>query len=74
MKWIYEDLFREIDTIELTLNYYEISTGKRKLPPREKLLERFTENEKYELNDKAIHLTQFKYLKLKRLLVELRSE
>ena len=74
MKWIYEDLFREIDTIELILNYYEVSTGKRKLPPREKLLERFTEDEKYELNDKAIHLTQFKYLKLKRLLVELRSE
>ena len=74
LKKIYEDLFREIDTIELTLNYYELFCGKRKLPPREKLLERFSEKEQIELNQKAIQMTQFKYLKLKRLLVELRSE
>ena len=60
--------------MELTLNYYEIFCGKRKLPPREKLLEKFSEEEQIELNEKAIQLTQFKYLKLKRLLVDLRTE
>ena len=43
LKPIYEDLFRRIDTLELTLNYYELFTGKRKLPPREILLNKFTE-------------------------------
>lgn len=71
---IYEELFRQIDTIELTLNYYELFTGKRKLPPRESLLSRFAEEEQIRLNEKALELTQFKYLKLKHLLVELRSE
>ena len=58
----------------MTLNYYELFTGKRKLPPRESLLSRFAEEEQIRLNEKALELTQFKYLKLKHLLVELRSE
>ena len=74
LKDIYESLFQQIDTIELTLNYYELFTGKRKLPPRESLLKRFSSEEQQALNEKAIGLTQFKYLKLKHLLVELRSE
>ena len=71
---IYEELFRQIDTIELTLNYYELFTGKRKLPPRDNLIKRFSEEEQIRLNERALELTQFKYLKLKHLLVELRSE
>jgi len=74
LKEIYKGLFRDIDTIELTLNFYELFCGKRSLPPREKLLNRFSEEEQKEINEKAIELTQFKYLKLKRLLVDLRSE
>ena len=74
LKSVYEDLFRRIDTIELTLNYYELFTGKRKLPPRENLLNKFTEQEQIALNERALKLTQFKYLKMKHLLVELRSE
>lgn len=70
----YEELFREIDTIELTLNFYELFCGKRKLPPREKLLARFTEEEQKQINERALRLSQYKYLKLKHLLVELRSE
>lgn len=70
----YEELFREIDTIELTLNFYELFCGKRKLPPREKLLARFTEEEQKQINERALKLSQYKYLKLKHLLVELRSE
>lgn len=74
LKPYYEDLFKQIDTIELTLNFYELFCGKRKLPPREKLLERFSAEEQERLNEKALRLTQFKYLKLKHQLVELRAE
>lgn len=70
----YEDLFRQIDTIELILNYYELFAGKRKLPPRAQLLEKFSDEEARALNEKALKLTQYKYLKLKHQLVELRSE
>ena len=38
----YEDLFREIDVLELVINYYDLWTGKRKLPPRASLLHRFS--------------------------------
>lgn len=74
LKPYYEDLFRQIDTIELILNFYELFTGKRKLPPRERLLAKFTEEEQKALNEKALRLSQYKYLKLKHQLVELRSE
>ena len=74
LKQVYEDLFTQIDTIELTLNYYELFSGKRKLPPREKLMARFTEDEQRELNERALQLSQYKYLKLKHLLVELRAQ
>lgn len=74
LKPYYENLFRNIDEIELTLNFYELFAGKRKLPPRDKLLARFSDEEINRLNERALKLTQYKYLKLKHLLVELRSE
>lgn len=70
----YEDLFREIDVLELVINYYDLWTGKRKLPPRASLLHRFSAAEQQELNERALKLSQFKYLKLKHLLVDLRNE
>ena len=70
----YEELFQQIDTIELMLNYYELWSGRRKLPPRASLLARFSEEEATDLNERALKLSQFKYLKLKHLLVELRAE
>ena len=69
----YKDLFRQIDTVELTLNYYELFCGRRKLPPRAKLIDSFSEDEAREINEKALKLSQHQYLKLKRLLVELRT-
>lgn len=69
----YKDLFRQIDTVELTLNYYELFCGRRKLPPRAKLIDSFTEDEARDINEKALKLSQHQYLKLKRLLVELRT-
>ena len=74
LRTFYEDLFREIDTLELVINYYDLWTGKRKLPPRASLLHRFSAAEQQELNERALKLSQFKYLKLKHLLVDLRNE
>jgi len=42
MRPYYEDLFRQIDELELVINYYDLWTGKRKLPPRASLLNRFS--------------------------------
>lgn len=74
IKPIYEDLFRQIDTIELLINYYEIQEGKRKNPPRESLQARFTEEELQDIKARAINMEQYRYLKLRHLLVELRSQ
>ena len=42
---IFEDLWHRIDTIELLLNFYEISIGKRTKEPREELLRQFSDEE-----------------------------
>lgn len=74
LKSVYNDLFRQIDELELELNYYELWAGRRKLPPRAKLEAAFTEEERTAINKKALKLSQFKYLKLRHLLVDLRSQ
>ena len=74
LKAVFNDLFRQIDEIELELNYYELWTGKRKTPPREKLEQAFSEEERKDINEKALRLSQFKYLKLRHLLVDLRAQ
>ena len=73
-KQIFLDLFKQIDTIDLTINYYDLFHGRRSIPPREKLLNSFTKEERQQIQEKAEKLGQYKYLKLKRLLVELRSD
>ena len=70
----FETLWRQIDTDDLLINYYELGTGKRTKPPREELLRRFTEEEQRALSLKAAELSQFAYLKLRHELVELRQE
>lgn len=74
IKDIYSSLWRQIDEIELILNFYELWSGKRKNPPRDQLINRFTEEEQIKLNEKALRLTQYKYLKMRHLLVDLRSQ
>lgn len=69
-----EALWSEIDELDLLLNFYDIARGKRKIPPRAFLLEKFPEEKQLELQRKAFALTQFKYLKLRHLIVELRRE
>lgn len=69
-----EDLWNQIDELDLLINYYELQKNKRKLPPREALLARFAPEKQLFLQEVAAHLTQFKYLKMRHLLVELRRE
>lgn len=71
---VFEDLFKRIDTIELMLNYYEFSHGRRKEPPRAALLKRFTQEELTNAETTASKWNQFKYLKQRHLIVELRRE
>ena len=70
----FEVLWKEIDETELTINFFEVLKGKRNKPPRDELLQRFTEEEASTLKARAQKLTQFKYLKMRHLLVELRRQ
>lgn len=69
-----ESLFRQIDETDLIINFYDLAHNKRKNPPREELLARFTEEEQERFKAKAEKLTQHHYLKLRHLLVELRQQ
>lgn len=71
---ILEQLWKEIDSLELELNYYDLMHGKRTKPPREELLSLFDESTQQSLKESAAHLNQFQYLKKRHLLVELRRE
>ena len=74
LKQTFLDLFRRIDELELTINYYELAHSRRKNPSRESLLNKFTAEEQTALIDKAKHWNQYKYLKMRHELVELRRE
>ena len=71
---IFETLWRQIDEIELTLNFYELEHGKRTKDPRKELLDVFTEEDRTKIRQRALNINQFHYLKLRHLLVELRRE
>ena len=71
---IFEALWRQIDEIELTLNFYELEHGKRTKDPRKELLDVFTEEDRTKIRQRALNINQFHYLKLRHLLVELRRE
>lgn len=71
---VFKELFHRIDTIELSLNFYEFAHGRRKEPPRETLLKRFTQDEINHAQAVAAKWNQFKYLKQRHLIVELRRE
>lgn len=71
---IFEDLFHRIDLIELQIHFYEFAHGRRKEPPREALQKRFNELELIKAQETAAKWNQFKYLKQRHLIVELRRE
>ena len=71
---VFKDLFRRIDELDLGINFYDWAHGKREKPPREQLLAKFTEEEQAIIKERVSHWNQFKYLKRRHLLVELRRE
>ena len=74
LKDTFLELFHQIDVIDLIINFYELNHGKRKNPPRSELLDIFSQEEINNFQEKAVHLNQFQYLKLRHLLVELRRQ
>ena len=70
----FENLWRQIDTDDLLINYYELGNGKREKPPRKELLDRFSESDQAKLSLRAAELSQYEYLKLRHELIELRRE
>ena len=74
MRAVFEDLFDRIDKLEMSIHFYEFAHGKRKEPPRAALTKRFTEAEVDAARAMSEKWTQFKYLKQRHLIVELRRE
>ena len=71
---VFKDLFKEIDKLELMINFWELEHNKREKEPREHLLKKFSEEEISEFKEKIKHWPQYKYLKMRHQLVELRRE
>lgn len=74
MRAVFEDLFDRIDKLEMSIHFYEFAHGKRKEPPRTSLTKRFTEAEVDTARAIAEKWNQYKYLKQRHLIVELRRE
>lgn len=74
LKPIFIDLFRQIDELDLKLNYYDLAHGRRKNPPREQLLAQFSPEEQLQFQETVSTWSQHKYLKRRHELVELRRE
>ena len=74
MRAVFEELFDRIDKLEMSIHFYEFAHGKRKEPPRAALIRRFTEAEVDAARAIAEKWNQFKYLKQRHLIVELRRE
>lgn len=74
MKPVFEELFRRIDRLEMQIHFYEFAHGKRKEEPRASLLRKFTDDEIDAARIVASSWNQFKYLKQRHLIVELRRE
>jgi hypothetical protein len=69
-----ESLWKQIDELDLLLNFYDLAHGKRKNQPREALLQRFTDNQIQNIQERVPLINSYKYLKMRHLLVELRRE
>lgn len=69
-----ENIWRQIDETELTINFYELAHGKRKTSPRAQLLDRFSPQDIDAIKQSSNLLQPYAYLKLKHKLVELRRE
>ena len=74
MRILFQDLFNRIDKLEMSIHFYEFAHGKRKEPPRTALTKRFEQADIDEAREIATKWNQFKYLKQRHLIVELRRE
>ena len=74
MRAVFEELFDRIDRLEMSIHFYEFAHGKRKEPPRAALIKRFTETQVDAARALSEKWNQFKYLKQRHLIVELRRE
>ena len=74
MRAVFQDLFDRIDKLEMSIHFYEFAHGKRKEPPRTALIKRFSEEEIRVAEATAAKWNQYKYLKQRHLIVELRRE
>lgn len=70
----FEQLFAEIDELDLCINFWDLEHGKRKNPPRPELIAKFSEEQIEEMRERITHWNQFRYLKMRHQLVELRRE
>lgn len=71
---IFQELFDRIDKLEMAIHFYEFAHGKRKEPPRTALTKRFSEEDVRAAETMAGKWNQYKYLKQRHLIVELRRE
>ena len=71
---LFEDLFLRIDTLELGIHFYEYAHGRRKEPPRDSLLSKFAADRIEQIKEQVSHWNQYKYLKQRHQIVELRRE
>lgn len=69
-----EALFQQIDYLDLCIGFYEFQCGRRAEPPREQLRKKFPEEELQKVIGKVQGWNQYKYLKCRHLLVELRRQ
>ena len=63
MRDTFTSLFDQIDRLDLGINIYEWSHGRRKNPPREKLVEKFSQDEYAKIEEETHHWNQHIYLK-----------
>lgn len=70
---VFDDLFARIDELDLAISIWEVEHGKRKKPPRPSLLKRFA-NQLDAITTSCRSWSQYKWLKKRHELVELRRE
>jgi len=70
----YINLFHEIDETDFLVELWELAHNKRSKEIRKSLVDSLSEETKERLSERAKHLNQYQYLKMKHLLVELRRQ
>ena len=67
-------LFYDIDLLDYGIEQYELTHGRRQKAIRQELINRLSQEERDKQDEKITHWNQYKYLKKRHLLVELRRE